>query len=572
MVGSTEYSAAGAVQEPLGTLTNNHLQNGEKLRGGYYTPAAVANWLSHWAIRQPSDTILEPSCGDGVFLRAAANRLSALGCTSSEYGQLITGVELLPSEAERSTQLFTIAHPQAAPPTIFPADFFRWLVFNLDARFTVALGNPPFIRYQNFPEPSRTIAMQMLRQQGLKPNKLTNIWVPFIVAATSRLQPGGRLAMVIPAELLQVSYASQLRLFLVDRFRRIEVVTCNEMFFKNAEQEVVLLLAEGKLARPSSTNQCHINMTEFATLDALLKSDPGSKPEAQKIIQHENEKWLKYFLSAREIDFMRQVRLAPAVVSLNSHAEVDVGIVTGENAFFVLTKDQVRDNGLKGYLKPLIGRSAQLQGAQLTRTDLAQLVRENSRTFLLYIPPTANGGLSPSLDKYISRGERDKINKGYKCSIRNPWYSVPSVWVPNAFLFRQIYDFPRAVLNLTRATSTDTIHRMTCREKPEAVVASIYTHLTAASAEIEGRSYGGGVLELEPTEAEKLLLPRTLGIGLPLGEIDALVRAGRLPDALQQNDRKILMDNIGLTSAECTILREIWAKMRERRRARSRRK
>jgi hypothetical protein len=89
---------------------------------------------------------------------------------------------------------------------------------------------------------------------------------------------------------------------------------------------------------------------------------------------------------------------------------------------------------------------------------------------------------------------------------------------------------------------------------------------------MEGRSYGGGVLELEPTEAEKLLLPRTLGTGIPLVEIDALVRSGRLQDALAQNDRQILMDNIGLSQTECAILKAIWTKMRERRRSRSRKK
>jgi len=559
IIEKNEQAEADVAPEPTSAPIERAPKSGEKLRGGYYTPAAVAAWLSHWAIRHPDDTILEPSCGDGVFLRAAANRLGAIGCDPSELGQRITAVELLPSEAERALQLFTTALPQTEPPRVAPGDFFRWLLFNPEARFTVALGNPPFIRYQNFPEPSRTVAMQMMRQHGLKPNKLTNVWVPFIVAAVSRLQPGGRLGMVIPAELLQVSYASQLRLFLVDRFHRIEIVTCNEMFFEGAEQEVVLLLAEGKLARPSSTNQCHINMTEFASLDALLRSDPGSEPETPKIIQHENEKWLRYFLSAREIP-------------LSFHAEIDVGVVTGENAFFVLTKEQVRENGLKGYVRPLIGRSAQLQGSQLTRADLAQLVRENSRSFLLYVPPSTNGGMSPSLGKYIARGERDKIQTGYKCSIRDPWYTVPAVWVPNAFLFRQIYDFPRAVLNLTKATSTDTIHRMTCRESPEAVVAGLYSHLTAASAEMEGRSYGGGVLELEPTEAEKLLLPRTLGTGIPLVEIDALVRSGRLQDALAQNDRQILMDNIGLSQTECAILKAIWTKMRERRRSRSRKK
>jgi hypothetical protein len=75
------------------------------------------------------------------------------------------------------------------------------------------------------------------------------------------------------------------------------------------------------------------------------------------------------------------------------------------------------------------------------------------------------------------------------------------------------------VLNKAGATSTDTIHRITCKgEKPERVISNTYTWLTAASAEIEGRSYGGGVLELEPTEAERLLMPAVLNGAMIYGQ------------------------------------------------------
>ena len=46
-----------------------------KLRGGYYTPLSVAQWLARWAIRSGTDRILEPSCGDGAFLAAAMSAL-----------------------------------------------------------------------------------------------------------------------------------------------------------------------------------------------------------------------------------------------------------------------------------------------------------------------------------------------------------------------------------------------------------------------------------------------------------------------------------------------------------------
>src|SRR5205807_19661 len=51
----------------------------DKLRGGYYTSVEIADWLCSWAIRSKSDRVLEPSCGDGVFLAQAASRLRALG-------------------------------------------------------------------------------------------------------------------------------------------------------------------------------------------------------------------------------------------------------------------------------------------------------------------------------------------------------------------------------------------------------------------------------------------------------------------------------------------------------------
>ena len=57
------------------------------------------------------------------------------------------------------------------------------------------------------------MAFYSMERVGLRPNRLTNAWVPFLVAGTLLLSKTGRLAMVIPAELLQVIYAAELRSF-----------------------------------------------------------------------------------------------------------------------------------------------------------------------------------------------------------------------------------------------------------------------------------------------------------------------------------------------------------------------
>src|SRR5262249_25570814 len=179
--------------------------------------------------------------------------------------------------------------------------------------------------------PSRTQAMQFMQAQGLRPNRLTNIWVPFVVAGISLLGERGRLAMVVPAELLQVTYAAQLRQLLADSFHRVRIYACNEIFFENAEQEVVLLLAEGRLRNADPTSKCDISLVEADTIAELLRSDPQATKRRvrPKFVQHDSEKWLKYFLDAAEIDFMRSLRAHAEISTLSEHGTVDVGVVTG---------------------------------------------------------------------------------------------------------------------------------------------------------------------------------------------------------------------------------------------------
>ena len=55
-----------------------------KLRGGYYTPDKISEFIAAWAIRSPEDSVLEPSCGDGSFLSAITRRLGALGATADQ--------------------------------------------------------------------------------------------------------------------------------------------------------------------------------------------------------------------------------------------------------------------------------------------------------------------------------------------------------------------------------------------------------------------------------------------------------------------------------------------------------
>ena len=187
----------------------------QKLRGGYYTPRTIAQFLANWAIQSQSDEILEPSCGDGSLLEAAAKRLLSLGTAPGNVNGQLCAIELYESEAILARARLE-ASGIPSNDVISNADFFSyddqaWGI--IGRQFDVVLGNPPFLRYHAFPEEQRERAFRIMRTAGLSPSKLTNSWVAFLVAASLRLKAHGRLAMIIPAELLQVKYAEQTRAF-----------------------------------------------------------------------------------------------------------------------------------------------------------------------------------------------------------------------------------------------------------------------------------------------------------------------------------------------------------------------
>ncbi|MEK6561046.1 MAG: N-6 DNA methylase [Nitrospirota bacterium] len=541
----------------------------EKLRGGYYTPSKIAKWICDWAIRTKEDRVLEPSCGDGIFLEFAAKRLMNLGGKVSDLKRQIYGIELVADESNKTNKRINIAFADKKARFEFcrTADFFSWNEENPSEKFSSIVGNPPFIRYQNFPEPSRSKAMTLMKKAGLKPNKLTNIWLPFVVGATELLKPNGRLAFVLPAELLQVSYAQQLRAYLVDNFKNLKILTCNELLFENAEQEVVLFLADYKRQEASKTQKTYIDFLVSDNKQDMLSLKPlnGLLKCSNKVVNHDTEKWTKYFLTQKEISFIRALRQAKEIVELGHHAKVDVGVVTGKNDYFVLDEGTVNKFDLQDFVFPIVGRASQLRGVILKNKELGELAKEGNKLFLFYKDFSITQNIPEAVKRYIKEGEKQGVHLGYKCSIRKLWYHVPSVWKPDFYLFRQIYNFPRIVFNNTPATSTDTIHRMKTTADYKLLINTYYTHLTAASAEIEGRSYGGGVLELEPTEAEKLLIPKELNNGFPIEEMDNLVRSGRVNELLEINDRNILINRVGLSKDDCKLLKGIWTKLKERR-------
>ena len=100
----------------------------------------------------------------------------------------------------------------------------------------------------------------------------------------------------------------------------------------------------------------------------------------------------------------------------------------------------------------------------------------------------------------------------------------------------------------------------------KALTASYYNSLSLAFSGVSGRSHGGGVLELMPNEAERVLLPYHIDNSSLLTRIDTLVRNKTdIEEILKITNQIILKEHFKLTQKEIKLAHSIWKKLSSRR-------
>ena len=292
-----------------------------KLRGAFFTPPLIANFLVKWAVRSSGDRVLEPSCGEAAFLLPAGLRLRKLGAGSLSLRDQLHGVDIH-DESIASTSFLLQEHGLDADLRV--ADFFRVTV---ETQFDAVIGNPPYVRYQNHTGSARLRARQAALAQGVRLDALASSWAAFVVHCAACVKPNGRLGLVLPAELLSVNYAAPVRRFLLERFQSVQLVLFEKRVFPGALEEIVLVLAEG--AGPtSSCKLCQAkDLTSLTRLEARQTWQP-TPPEG---------KWSAALLPGDA------ARLYADVVgnesnglfsTLEDWGDTTLGMVTGNNHYF----------------------------------------------------------------------------------------------------------------------------------------------------------------------------------------------------------------------------------------------
>lgn len=518
----------------------------KKHTGSYYTPLYLADFISkrvfsHFEGRTRI-SILEPSVGDGAFIDEFN--------TNKNISISLTALDINQEELNKASKKWA-----KKVVSFIKADF---LEFSKTKKYSAIIGNPPYVKKNRLTTKQIELCKEIHLNENLTEASVKNIWATFVVKANTLLVDNGILAFVLPSELLQVKFAEELREYLKKEFERIEIFTFSDLMFECKGQDTIVLFAYKKAI---DKGEFFANIESKETLEknnfTLRKNN---------LLVSSKVKWTHHFLTSEELTFIE--KLKKQLKTVNDYSESKPGIVTAANKFFIIDKKTEKQYNLSKYTKPIIQKGLFVNGSVIfSNADLKELEKNNRPTKLLQL--NNDDKISKKLREYLAIGEMEEIPDRYKCRIRNNWYVIPNIAEkPEGFFFKRSHLYPKLLKNNSNAYVTDSAYKVQMRNGYDlnSFIYSFYNTLTLLLSEIEGRYYGGGVLELTPSEFKKLSVPYT---NIDNAQFDNFAvrfeNKNSIEQILLKNDFKILNPILNVSNEDLEKLTTIRNKLTKKR-------
>ena len=498
----------------------------DKLRGGFYTPEplvrACLDRIDDLGDRTPL-RILEPSAGAGAFLRGLGQ-----GPLAAQAAH-VTAIE--PNVDEAAKARASLAE-QPFDGRVVVGSAIAWAAAASD-EFDAAVGNPPFVRYQFISASDRAAALALASRLGLRLAGVSNLWIAVFLGALSRLRAGGAFAFVIPTECLTGVSSAQVRRWLIGHCEDVRFDLFAPGSFPDVLQEITIL--SGRRHGRERHRRFDLRLVEhFDDVDSLDWTHQVG----------EDGPWTKFLLAPHQVEAMDAATADLRVATMEEIAKFVVSIVTGANDFFTVPQELVDEHGLEDWTVPLLPRVRYAPGLVYSTQDHENTTIGGARAWLTNFSdsrpdPRAHEGAA----RYLALGESRELHERYKCRIREPWFRVPGIRSGQLLMSKRSHLHPRVVVNEACVYTSDTIYRgktVTDAVSPGGLAANFHNSLTLLSAELEGRSFGGGVLELVPSEIDRLLVHTDEPDCGLLPRLDEIARGGEWDAVIAATDTSLV--------------------------------
>ncbi len=497
-------------------------------RGAYFTPHAVAEALANWAIKSRSEIVLDPSAGRGHLLAAAEKRLRDLG---RKRNPLIWGVELHGRSFQKlvtSFRAWGISDKNALEGNFFSR------VADLP-KCDVALMNPPYVRHHDIPTATRHTMVNALNgTRGIVDGR-ASAWAYFLALIPELLNAGGRIAAVLPTDLLASDYGAPVLAHLQKVFSTVNLIYCDGDVFPALSQQTILLLADGRHKEDGRKADMKLRRVRYPVQgrdDFSITSKRNGKTFSA------GDTLPRILAPKGALAIEARLMKRSDVKSIGDIAKVELGYVTGDNGFFHLSTADAKAFGLSdAQLTRVVTRERDILGLRFTVTDWKGCIREGAKDWLL----TPMNRKSRAVRNLLQRKAAVEARGAFKCAIRTPWWRVPLANPAPAFMV-YMGTKARIVSNTAEAQVSNTFFRITKIKgfSPNDLAIASLTSVFRLSAALNFRLLGGGLVKLEPSDARRVLIPTCRIRASDVSRVEKLLRLGQWEGACRMADKLVL--------------------------------
>jgi len=454
--------------------------------GQFATPGALASAIVRETVPYLKGrgrlTALEPSMGTGAFVSAMLSELgSRMGrIRACEFdADFYAAAMKLWGNFKCGIQKgdFTAVEPERVADVVF--------------------ANPPYVRHHALgAERKRNLQSLVLRRVGLRISGLAGLYCHFLLLSRAWMKDGAVGVWLIPSEWMSVNYGEALRTFFT---RCVKLLRVHRFDTEDVRFDDALV---------SSCVVWFANLPPDGEGVLFTGGRDIEKPATRRVIDladlQRGAKWPP-----------RAGGSSPKGLRLGDCFDIRRGIATGDNNFFVLNEDTVREKGIPDtFLKPILPSPRHLKVDHVTSDDLG-VPTNADRRFLLDCTGYAIDELPLSVRAYLETGIAVTSHRNL-CASRNVWYAQEQR-EPAPILCSYMGrgngagGTPvRFILNDSRAIATNSFLMLYPKgglaehlgndEKSREELWNMLLEISADEITQAGRSYGGGLQKIEPKE------------------------------------------------------------------------
>ena len=506
--------------------------------GQFATPFSLASSIVRLSVPMvEGDNIrfLDPAIGTGSFYSALMNNVH--NKATVEHAE---GYEIDPIFGETASLLW-----KDTLINITIGDFTKSEPLRVHDRLAnLIVCNPPYSRHHHLSsDEKKRLASEAYRITGIRPSGPSGLYCYFMLIAHKWLDAGGVGVWLIPSEFMDINFGKALREYLTTKVRliRIHQFAPEDVRFDDAlvSSCVVWFIKES----PSIDDEA------FMTYGNDIEN-PSERSTIKITELRSKNKWRS----------MYEMVPGSEGLTLGDLFQIKRGIATGDNRFFIMTEDEVKESGIrKENITPIMPSPRHL------KTDLVEADEEGvplieQRLFLINTRQTLGelDRTDPSLKRYLEMGVEKGVSAGYLCSSRDPWYGQEKrepAPLLISYMGRQRSGGSgtfRIIFNQSRATATNaylllypkTELNNIIQRQPE-LMKGIWNSMKKIPSEkfcANGRTYGGGLKKMEPRELSASSAQDLLDLLPPEVKTELICQIRQSKKGKRQFKQKALLD------------------------------